>query len=51
MNITQHGFIRYSTAARSAENRRRGPSWVDVLLTVSLFVVVVWLGVKAAGAL
>jgi len=51
MNITQHGFVRFDIAARSAERRRKGPSWVDVLLTVSLFVVVVWLGVKAAGAL
>jgi hypothetical protein len=52
MDITQNDLMqmRFGFTARDAGRKRKGPSWVDVLLAVALGLVVVWLGFRAAGA-
>ena len=52
MDITQKDLMqmRFGFTARDAGRKRKGPSWVDVLLAVALGLVVVWLGFRAAGA-
>ena len=44
--ITQNDLMqmRFGWDARDAGRKRKGPSWVDVLLAVSLFVAVCWIG-------
>lgn len=46
MDITQNDLMqmRFGWDARDAGRKRKGPSWVELLLAVSLFVAVCWIG-------
>ena len=52
MDITQNDLMqmRFCWDARDAGRKRKGPSWVDVLLAATFGLVLVWLGFRAAGA-